>query len=231
LRRSALLAAPLLLLAAPAQAQFGASVGLQSDYVYRGHSLSERRPSLSLNLAYDHPGGAYAGATLIAPVAHDEDLSRLGIVGYAGYAAALGSGPSIDLGVSASDLIGYRYPKHRVSYQEVYAGLVGDHLSFHVHYSPDYFQTGAKTLYTDLDGAIRPTDAWRIFAHLGAITPLDAPRGPGSRKERYDVSLGVARAAPHSEVSLAWVNAAPAPRAEGKPQDRAAVVLSLAYFF
>ena len=221
----------LLLLAAPARAQLGASATLQSDDQYRGHSLSDRRPALGLNISYDHISGAYGGASLILPT-HDAELSRLGLVGYAGYVARLGTGPALDVGVTDSSLIGYRYPKHRVDYQEVYAGLLGDHLSFHAHYSPNYFHSGLQTLYVDLDGAVRPTDDWRVFGHVGALTPLSGLVAHGSRKERYDLSLGVARKLPHAEVSLVWSRTTPVVVLPGgRPQDRAALALSAAYFF
>ena len=219
----------MLLAAAPARGQIGASAVLQSDNLYRGHSLSGRRPTLGLNLAYDHPSGAYAGASLTAPLERD---SQPGLVDYVGYVARLGS-RSLDLGITDAHLIGYRAPRHRIDYQEVYAGLLSRHLSVHLHYSPNYFHTGAETLYADFDGVMRSDDDnWRVFGHLGALTPLSAPSGRGSHKERYDFSAGVARRFLHSEVSLTWSQTTPVViQASGQPQDRAGLVLSAAYFF
>ena len=161
-----------------------------------------------------------------------EHYGQIGVVDYLGYVARLGA-QSLDVGITDANVIGYRAPRHRVEYQEVYVGLLSRHLSAHLHYSPNYFHTGVQTLYADLDGVMRSDDdAWRVFGHLGALTPLDAPARPGSHKERYDVSVGVARRFSHTEVSLAW--SATTPRviqANGEPQDHAAVVLSLAYFF
>jgi len=149
-----------------------------------------------------------------------------------GYVARLGS-RSLDIGVTDADLVGYRSPRHRVEYQEVYAGLLSRHFSAHLHYSPNYFHGSAETLYADLDGVMRSDDDnWRVFAHLGALTPLSAPAARGARKERYDVSAGIARRLPHAEVSLAWSATTPSARqADGTAQDRATLVLSASYFF
>ena len=45
-------------------AQLGASVALDSDYRFRGVSLSGSHPSESLALDYDSADGTYAGASL-----------------------------------------------------------------------------------------------------------------------------------------------------------------------
>ena len=149
-----------------------------------------------------------------------------------GYVRRLDDGLALDVGASAADVYSYRFPRRREQFGEVYAGLVGDRLSVHLHYSPDYFHAGASTLYADLDGAVRPADGWRLFGHLGALTPLGAPDTPGSHKERYDLSAGVARQIRKVELSLMLSGSQPTPnRPNGKAQDRDTVVLSASYFF
>ena len=61
--RIALLGAAGLAMSAAAQAQLGASVAADSDYRFRGVSLSDSRPGLRLTLNYDAPAGWYAGAS------------------------------------------------------------------------------------------------------------------------------------------------------------------------
>ena len=214
--------------ASPASGQIGASVSVLSDELYRGHSLSEHRAAAVLSLSYDDAGGAYGGLSLTA--VPGEALSH---VEYAGYVRRLTlAGPALDLGISDAQVTSYKAPRRRVGYQELYAGLVGDELSFHLHYSPNYFDAGAPTLYADLDGAIRPAPQWRLFAHLGALTPLGGPVAPGSRKERYDLTAGVARKFTRAEVSLAWSTTGPVTRRpDGVRQDRDTVALGASYFF
>jgi uncharacterized protein (TIGR02001 family) len=220
-------------LAGAAQAQVAASVSLQSDQQYRGHSLSDRRPIVGVTLAYDDDSGLYGGVAATTTAAHEGLGYGLGVVDYLGYARRLGAGPTLDLGVTDANVISYKFPKHhRVDYQEAYVGLIGGNLSVHAHYSPNYFHTGIQTLYVDVDGAIRPTPEWRLFGHVGALTPVGGPELPGSRKEHYDVSAGLARRFAHTELSFTWSSTGPVPNLpDGKPQDRDAFVLSASYFF
>ena len=76
-------AAPLLLSAA-ACGQVGGSIVAESDYRFRGVSLNGEDPSLRVSLAYDHPGGWYAGASL-ARVELEPGFKRTATTGYAGY--------------------------------------------------------------------------------------------------------------------------------------------------
>jgi len=51
----------LLAFSGASNAQFGASLGVESDARFRGISLSGGRPDLRLSLSYDHASGVYAG--------------------------------------------------------------------------------------------------------------------------------------------------------------------------
>src|SRR5688572_11071213 len=68
-RRNRFIAAlPLLALLcfeAPALADIGASISVQSDARFRGRSLGRGRPTASLALSYDGPEGVYLGATAL----------------------------------------------------------------------------------------------------------------------------------------------------------------------
>lgn len=185
----------------------------------------------ALGLSYDGAGGVYAGGTLSAPLGRS-DNAGVGAMGNLGYAVRLRPGLALDVGASAANVYSYRFPRKREHFQEVYAGLVGDHLSVHAHYSPDYFRSGFATLYVDADAAFRPAERWRAFGHVGALTPLDGPGTPGGRKERYDLSAGVARQIRDFELSLAFATTGPVPlRPDGEPQDRDTVFVSASVFF
>lgn len=233
LQRSALaLAAPSLCLltlglAQPAQAQFSAAVGLQSDYRYRGISLSDGLPAATLDLSYDHSSGLYAGASAIGAVIGGYGRS-LGFIEYLGYVTPRRGGASFDVGVNNQDLA-YYYTDRRVPlrYSEVYVGVVGDRLSAHLHYSPNYLQPGYGALYAEVDGSLKPAENWRLFAHLGATAPVGETEG---RHPRYDARAGVARQFGPLEVqaSVAATNPDP-PRLT--PHHRTALVLGASWFF
>ena len=61
-----------------AHAQMSGSIGIQSDYRFRGISLTGRQPVVTLDLAYDHPSGLYAGASAIG--ANQDGFRALGFI-------------------------------------------------------------------------------------------------------------------------------------------------------
>lgn len=227
-----MLATSALCLATAARAQIGFSASLDSDYRFRGLSLSDGRPALSLAIAYDHDSGAYAGVSAIGEETAHSGARMLGFIEYAGYVGRSKTGPNWDVGVTNGTVTEYSYPTHNLNYTEVYVGLIMKGVSTHLYYSPNYFGGGVGTLYADLDGAFRPAPGWRLFGHVGVLTPLSGPSSPGRRNERYDLRAGVARTFGAAELHLSWTDAAPAvvyPAEHVKTHG--AVVLGAAYFF
>ena len=228
----AVLAALSVSLAGPACAQLGASVSLDSDDRFRGLSLSDGRPTLSLNLAYDHASGLYAGVSSIAVDTARTGVEVLGYTGYAGYAARTKFGPSWDVGASNANVTTYRYGRYAYNYSEVYAGLIGDHLSAHLYVSPNYLGEDVATAYVDLDGAIRPAPAWRLFGHVGVLAALDGRAGPGGERRQYDLRAGAAVTLKACEIQLAWTATSPdLVYPGGYHQRRNALVVGASYFF
>jgi len=114
------------------------------------------------------------------------------------------------MGVSNQNLAYYYDKRYALNYSEVYAGVIGDHLSAHLHYSPNYLRPGWKSLYAEVDGSIKPADNWRLFAHLGTTAPVAATDG---RRQRYDARVGVARRLGPFEVQASVVATTPDPLA------------------
>jgi uncharacterized protein (TIGR02001 family) len=228
---SALLAALALGAGTRALAQVGVSAVLQSDYRYRGRSLSDGRPTLSLNLAYDHASGAYAGASAIFQDSREYGVGMLGHVIYAGYVFEPARGPALDIGMTHTHVVEYRFGKRKSDYAEAYAGLLTEHVSFRVYYAPDYYESGIHTIYADLGLAIRPAPDMRLFGHVGALSGVGGRNGPGARRVRYDFSVGAARRFDNLELSLTWTLAAPTVYARGRRQRPDALTLAAAYFF
>lgn len=211
--------------AAPARAQVTGGVSLQSDYRFRGISLSNGRPVGSASLAYDHASGFYAGAQVIAE--NQDGPALLGHIEYLGFATPKTAGASFDIGVNNESLSQYAGRRYPLNYTEVYAGVIGNHVSAHFHYSPNYFRPGVKSGYADIDGVIRPADNWRLFGHLGTTFPIGESEG---RRQRYDLRAGVARQFRNFEIQAAVTATTPAPPAT-TPQSPTAILVAASYFF
>ncbi len=217
--------------AAQAEAQVAASASIASDYRYRGVSLTDGKPALSLNIAYDRDSGLYAGATAIgASGAHGSGL--VGATEYVGYVARVSPRTAWDLGVTHSEFKATSAERRAFDDTEFYTGVIKDHVSAHLHYSPDYFGQGVSTVYVDLDGAFRPARQWRLFGHVGVLTPVSGSGSAGAHRERYDLRAGVAAEFNSGEVQLAWASTRPDPDyPAGHSQSRDALVIAVTCFF
>ena len=204
---------------------------MQSDYDYRGLSFSEGRPTLSLNLSYDHASGAYAGASAIGVDTARSGVEMLGYVAYAGYARRLTRSLSWDVGASNLNMTDFAAEKYTVNYTELYAGVSSQHLSAHLHYSPNYLGEGRSSLYANLDGAVGLGHGWRAFGHVGVLTPLNGAAYGGGREQRYDFRAGLAAQVKACELRLAWTNATPDIYTEAFRRERNAVIVSASYSF
>ncbi len=217
-------AVALMLVAAPAVAQVSASLSADSDYRYRGISLSNGRPAVRLNLAYDQAGGAYGGVSLIGTRADSYGDIGLSYIGYAGYVWQTHNGPAWEVGVSDThirDAINYNY-------NEVYGGVITQAFTARVYYAPHYYGSRTRTLYNEFDTSKRLSPNWRAFMHAGVLTPLNGVR----RHERYDLRAGLAVSLSHYEVQAAWSRTIPAPvYFARRPDDGDALVLSASCFF
>jgi len=202
----------------PAAAQVGAGVAFHSDYRYRGYSLSQERPAVALNLAYDHAAGLYAGGSLIAAETSRYGWRQIGRQVYGGYAKRFARGPIFDFGVSSLRVKYYAFPFRAVENNEAYFGVVGDHASLRIAYAPDYFDQHHKNLYFDLGSAWRPAPDWRLFVHAGLLQTVGGRLAPDARRSRYDLSAGVARRFGRAEILLQGTEAGPG-RARGPDHD------------
>jgi len=210
--------------AAPAFAQLSSSLSVDSDYIYRGIDLSRDRPAVRLDLAYDHISGAYGGLSLIG--IRDDAHGDIGLssIGYAGYVWQPAQGPSWEVGASDTHIRnGGDY-----DYNEVYGGVITRTFTARLYYSPHYYGSRMRTLYSELSAARRLAPGWRAFVHAGMLTPLDGAH----RGERYDVRAGVAVNISRYEIQAAWSRTDPvAGYLMHRPNDGNALVLSASRFF
>jgi uncharacterized protein (TIGR02001 family) len=209
------------------RAQVAGSVVVESDYRFRGVSLSGGDPTAHLNLSYDHPTGWYAGAGL-ASVEVEPGPRRAALSGYAGYVRRIGAPGAWEVGAILNRFAG----ASNYDYDEVFAGFTAERWTARVYLSPDYFGRGVRTMYAELNGAIPLTTALRGFAHVGALARLSGDTAAGIGPARYDARVGVALRVADVDVRLAWVDTS-----EGVPyvgayaQRRSTIVLSAAYEF
>jgi len=182
-------------------AQVDASVAIDSDYRFRGVSLSESNPSLRLTVNDDISSSWYVGAsaTRVEPARGDRYAQLLG---YAGWVSPVIDGRQLEFGISDSRFTG----NSGYDFAEPYAGLLAEHWAARLYYAPDYFGRGVRTLYGELNGHLRLGVSSRLFGHVGLLLPLDGAEGPADRSRR-DLRLGAGVVWRNLDLQIAWVAA------------------------
>jgi uncharacterized protein (TIGR02001 family) len=179
------LALAVLAISKTALAQASAAITITSDQRFRGRSISNGDPAITLNLSYDHASGFYLGAAATAAI-EDSEPKVINVQGNIGFVHRLAAGPSLDIGVVHSHYGQYSSIGREAHYTEFYAGVLDRRVAFYIHYSPDYIQPGVATVYAELNGVIEPGRDWRLTAHIGTLTRVAGPGPPGSSSFGYD---------------------------------------------
>ena len=193
------------MLSGAANAQLGASLGVESDARFRGISLSDGRPDLRLSLAYDHASGVFAGVSLTRVEFVPDRSSLQGLVD-AGWAFRLTPDLGAEFGftrtASASS------DSRRYDYTELFAGLSSERWSLRAYYAPNYFGFDQATVYLEFDAHAPLTTRLRLFGHVGALTAVSGSDGGERQRTRGDVRVGLGFGlAPSVDVQWAWVGA------------------------
>ncbi|HEY1560614.1 MAG TPA: TorF family putative porin [Caulobacteraceae bacterium] len=220
------------LLGGAAQAQESFSLTVQSDYLLRGVSLSDGRPTLTLDVSYDDKSGAYGALSATAVDTRNAGAQFLGFVADVGYAKRLSNGVTWDVGLSDSQISTFIDNRYAANYAEAYAGLSRGGLAAHLYVSPDYLGQKVQTLYLDLAGSVQPADRWRLFAHAGLLTVVGGDSGELGRRDHLDFRAGVARQFGRFEARITGSWAVPAPiYPEGVPHGNGTLVAGASVFF
>lgn len=179
-------------LAAPlsARAAVGASLTAESDYRFRGVSLSDDRPVATLDVAADFANGVYLGASALGVWTAHSGFKALGLQEYVGYARRLNPDLTGDVGFTNANYTDAYIGGAAARNQEIYVGLSGHGIAGRLFYSPNYFNLGYPTLYGELNGVVRPRPRWRLSGHVGVLTRVD---DRGGDRAHFDWRLGVAR--------------------------------------
>jgi uncharacterized protein (TIGR02001 family) len=199
-RALAVLAVGLALLS-PGYAQLGATATADTDYRYRGVSLSDSQPSLRLTLNYDAAERWYVGASAAGARLTGGD-SYTQLLGYAGWSMPAFAETSLELGLDGSHFAGIS----GYDFAEAYAGLLGERWSARLYFAPNYYGRGVKTLYAELNTYLALDPRSRLFAHFGVLYPISGAVGDADRT-RGDLSLGAALVLHAWDLHLAWVAA------------------------
>ncbi len=217
-------------LAAPASAQVAVQAAIDSDYRLRGYSLSGGRPTATLTVAYDGPSGVYVAGSAIGTV-RDGGPALLGILGNVGYARRLSPGLTFDAGLVRSQYTSSYSGGRDTGYTEFYVGLSTRRLSSRAYFSPDYFGSGAATVYGEVEASLQIAPNWYLSAHAGTLRYVDEPP-PYTRRNHYDWRVGSSRQfgrwALHANVSGGGPGE---DYVLQKPRNRTALVIGGSYAF
>ena len=167
-------------------AQTGGSVALLSDYRYRGVSLSDDRPTFRVGVAYDDPGSWYAGGSIVG-VSLEPGGRQLQFIGYLGLTGTL----TQQLGWEAGGTVVHFGADSQFDYLEWFSGVHGERWNLRLHYAPDYFGSGTRTLYGELNAGWPLSRLTRATAHVGGLRPVGGTTG-ASERWSLDAAVGLA---------------------------------------
>ena len=185
----------------PARAQLGATVAVESDYRFRGVSLSESRPSLRASFNYDAPNGCYGGASATGvELEHGDRYAQ--VLGYAGCVTPIG----VDRQVEAGATFSHFTTDSSYDFAELYVGLLAGGWGARIHFAPNYFGRNVSTVYAELDAHRVLDENFRLFGHLGVITRISG-NGGGESRTRGDVRVGAGWIWRGLDLQLSWVGA------------------------
>ena len=208
------------------------TASVASDDRFRGRTVSEGRPTASVDATFDAADGLYGGLALTGVATRHDGPQFLAAQAYAGFVKRLDAGPSLDFGVTHSNYSEYWGGSGPTQYTEVYAGVITRRLVSHLYYSPSYFGRHDATLYGELETAVRPARNWRLSAHAGVLTRLSGASPTRMRPTQYDWRLALATAVKAVEVELSWSGAGPDPDYySGERHHHSGVALALRHAF
>jgi uncharacterized protein (TIGR02001 family) len=219
-------AACAVLLSCSAQAQWSAQVGAASDYVYRGVSLNDDRPAAMAAVNYDSAAGWYLGAQVGETRLYGERHTEPLWIADVGYAHALTSQLSWEIGVTYSVFSHFTF----WNYAETFVGLSAENWSLRLYHAPDYFGRGRHSTYLEFN-AMHPLDErWRLLGHVGM---QQAVAQVGDHGRTFDTSVGLGAKFDRVDLQLLWIATSRANYLYPSlsPEDRRRWVLSAAYAF
>lgn len=216
-----------LLFAGGARAQASAQVSLASDYVYRGVSLNDGRPSWMAAANYDSAAGWFIGGQVAQTRLFSEPHAEPLWIVDAGYAHALTSRLNWEAGATYSIFTHFTF----WNYAETFVGLSAENWNLRLYYAPDYFGRQRRSAYLEFNATHPLDDHFRLIGHIGAQRSESA--SGGDHDHTFDLSLGAGAKFDRFDLQLLWVaaNRANYTYPVVSPDDKQRWVLSAAYAF
>lgn len=121
----------------------------------------------------------------------------------AGYAERIGSGLTIDSGVSRTSYSTYSGLRSKRSYSDIYVGIAGRQLRSRIHFSPDYFGSG-PTVYAEAEADVTSVAGFTLNAHAGSLFPLGRRDLLDPPHRQLDWQFDVAHTFGRMSVRAAW---------------------------
>lgn len=197
-------AALLLVSGAAAHAELSGTVGVVSDYDFRGISLSATDPALQGSIDWAGESGFYVGAWA-SNIDYGNDYDGdIELDLYAGFAGETEAGLGWDVG-----LVWYTYPGSSRSntrdkiydYPELYVGFSYQWFEFKQWYTNDYAGTDDDGWYSEGNAGFELPAGFGLNLHLG-YNYGDAFDGT----EYMDYSIGVGYTLGNFDLELKWVD-------------------------
>jgi len=146
-------------------AQIAGNVALSSSLVFRGETVSDNDPALTLAFSLDDKSGFFAGGS-VSLAAGDKDPRVAYHTEYAGYALRKGE-TSFELGAMQR---GYHHvvdTAYRTDFVEGFVGVTHRGIRARVYVSPNYLQDSRTSYYGEVNMRLLSSGPWSVEGHAG----------------------------------------------------------------
>lgn len=187
-----------------AHAGLETTIGLYSDYIFRGVSQTNEDPTPQATLDWFNDSGWYAGLFV-----SDVDFGESGdweIDAYGGYSGAFGnSGWEYDI-----QLVYYAYPDNDFTedYPELLLGFTYDWFNSQIGYTWDNYGLGETAVYLNIGGEFPLPNEFSLRANVGYYDFDDADNDffPGAPDSYTDWVIGISRSWSGFDFALDYVD-------------------------